>query len=83
MESSLSECGPVQGIIDGALAEDLASGDVTGRVTVSAQTRWRARLVAKTRLVVAGGAVARQVFRTVEPEISCQIHLRDGLLADA
>lgn len=81
MESSLSECGPVQGIIDAALAEDLASGDVTGRVTVSAQTRWRARLVAKTRQVVAGGAVARQVFRTVDPEISCQIHLRDGEVA--
>ena len=81
MESSLSECGPVQGIIDVALMEDLASGDVTGRVTVPAQTRWRARLVAKTRLVQAGVAVARQVFHTVDREIRCEVHLRDGEVA--
>lgn len=81
MESSLSECGPVQGIIDAALMEDLASGDVTGRVTVPAQTRWRARLVAKTRLVLAGAAVARQVFHTVDREVRCEVHLRDGEVA--
>jgi nicotinate-nucleotide pyrophosphorylase (carboxylating) len=81
MESSLSECGPVQGIIDAALTEDLASGDVTGRVTVPAQTRWRARLVAKSRLVLAGAAVARQVFHTVDREIHCHVHLRDGEVA--
>lgn len=81
MESSLSECGPVQGIIDAALMEDLASGDVTGRVTVSAQTRWKARLVAKARLVQAGAAVARQVFHTVDREIRCVVHLRDGEVA--
>ena len=81
MESSLSEVGPVQGIIDAALAEDLASGDVTGRVTVSPQTRWRARLVAKAKLVLAGGAVARQVFHTVDAAIVGQIHLRDGEVA--
>jgi nicotinate-nucleotide pyrophosphorylase (carboxylating) len=81
MESSLSECGPVQGIIDAALLEDLASGDVTGRVTVPAQVRWRARMVAKARLVVAGAAVARQVFQTVDREVRCEVHLRDGEVA--
>ncbi len=81
MESSLSEVGPVQGIIDAALLEDLASGDVTGRVTVPAQTRWKARLVAKSRLVLAGAAVARQVFHTVDRETHCEVHLRDGEVA--
>ena len=48
MESTLTitEIGPIDGIIAAALAEDLASGDVTGRVTVSAHTQWSARLVA-------------------------------------
>jgi len=81
MESSLSECGPVQGIIDAALQEDLASGDVTGRVTVPAQLRWRARMVVKARLVVAGVAVARQVFQTVDSGLRCEVHLRDGEVA--
>jgi len=81
MDSILSEIGPIAGIIDVALAEDLASGDVTGRVTVPAHTRWHARLVAKEKLVLAGGAVAGAVFRRVDPEISVQVHLRDGEVA--
>lgn len=81
MDSILSEIGPIAGIIDAALAEDLASGDVTGRVTVPAQVRWRARLVAKDKLVLAGGAVARAVFRRVDPEVTVQVHLRDGEVA--
>ena len=81
MDSILSEIGPIAGIIDAALAEDLASGDVTGRFTVPAHVRWRARLVAKDKLVLAGGAVVRAVFRRVDPEISVQVHLRDGEVA--
>ena len=83
MESTLSEIGPVMGIIDTALAEDLASGDVTGRVTVSAHTRWAARLVAKDKLVLAGGAIARAVFHRVDPDIRAEVLLRDGEVASA
>jgi nicotinate-nucleotide pyrophosphorylase (carboxylating) len=81
MDSILSEIGPIAGIIDAAIAEDLASGDVTGRVTVPAHTRWKARLVAKDKLVVAGGAVAKAVFQRVDPEISVEVHLRDAEVA--
>ena len=81
MDSILSEIGPITGIIDAALAEDLASGDVTGRVTVPAHTRWKARLVAKDKLVLAGGAVARAVFHRVDPEITAEVHLRDAEVA--
>lgn len=75
------EIGPIDGIVDAALAEDLASGDVTGRVTVSAHTQWRARLVAKGRLVFAGGAVARAVFLRVDPTIAVEVLLRDAEVA--
>lgn len=81
MESILSEIGPITGIIDAALAEDLASGDVTGRVTVPAHTRWRARLVAKEKLVMAGGAVARAVLHRVDAEIAVEVHLRESEVA--
>ncbi len=83
MESTLTFCeiGPVDGIIAAALAEDLASGDVTGRVTVSAHTQWSARLVAKERLVFAGGAVAKAVFHRVDPAIAVEVLLRDAEVA--
>jgi len=83
MESTLTFCeiGPVDGIISAALAEDLASGDVTGRVTVSAHTRWSARVIAKQRLVFAGGAVARAVFHRVDPAVEAGVLLRDGEVA--
>ena len=85
MESTLTFCeiGPVDGIISAALAEDLASGDVTGRVTVSAHTRWSARVIAKQRLVFAGGAVARAVFHRVDPAVEVGVLLRDGEVAAA
>lgn len=83
MESTLSEIGPVLGIIDAALAEDLASGDVTGRVTVPAHSRWQARLVAKDKLVLAGAAVARAVFQRVDPATHVEVLLRDGEVAAA
>ena len=83
MESTLTFCeiGPVDGIITAALAEDLASGDVTGRVTVGPHTHWSARLVAKERLVFAGGAVAKAVFHRVDPAIAVEVLLRDAEVA--
>ncbi len=81
MESSISELGSVLPVIDVALAEDLASGDVTSRVTVAAHTRWQAQLIAKSRLVVAGGAVARAVFTRVDPHVTATLRLRDGEIA--
>ncbi len=83
MESTLTFCeiGPVDGIIAAALAEDLASGDVTGRVTVGPHTQWSARLVTKDRLVFAGGAVAKAVFHRVDPAIAVEVLLRDAEVA--
>lgn len=83
MESTLTLCeiGPVDGIITAALAEDLASGDVTGRVTVGPHTHWSARLVAKERLVFAGGTVAKAVFHRVDPAIAVEVLLRDAEVA--
>lgn len=77
--TEISEVGSeVLGIVERALAEDLASGDVTARVTVPAGTVSRARMVAKAPLVVAGMAVARAVFSRVDPSIGVEVAVKDG-----
>lgn len=78
MHEAFSEVGAYDAIIEVALAEDLASGDVTSRSTVAADTRGRARLVAKAPIVVAGLFVAEAVFRRVEPDVEFVSHAREG-----
>lgn len=78
MHEAWSELGSFAAIIETALAEDLASGDVTGRSTVAADATARARLVAKTPLVLAGLEVAAAVFRRVEPAATFVALARDG-----
>lgn len=74
----VAELGGVLEIIDRALAEDLASGDVTSRVSVPAETQARARLVAKAPLVTAGLGVAAAVFRRVDPSAQVELVVADG-----
>ncbi|MEO7093336.1 MAG: carboxylating nicotinate-nucleotide diphosphorylase [Polyangiales bacterium] len=54
-------------IIDRALEEDLAGGDVTTDACVPPDVRATATFVARTELVVAGLAVAERVFARVAP----------------
>lgn len=79
MRDPWSELGPaVATIIRTALAEDLASGDVTGRATIDRDVRARAHMVAKAPLVVAGLHVAAAVFFEVEPGVAFTPYVRDG-----
>lgn len=78
MHEAWSELGSVAALIEAALLEDLASGDVTGRVTVPADARARARMVAKSELVLAGLDVAAAVFRRVDPNVGLDALARDG-----
>ncbi len=75
----LSETGPdVDAIIERALAEDLASGDVTSRAIVPVALQRRARMVAKAPLVMAGGAIVERVFARVEPAVEVTRTIQDG-----
>lgn len=65
-------------IIDRALAEDLASGDVTSRASVPTDTETSARLIAKAPLCLAGIAVAAAAFHRVDPRIVVEPLVRDG-----
>jgi len=58
-----------QGLLDLALAEDIGSGDVTSLAVVDPDREGQARIEARAPLVVCGLAIARAVFRQVDPEL--------------
>ena len=69
-----------QSLIDRALAEDLADGpDVTTLATVPDGQLVRARLTPRQPGVLAGGAIAAQMFRTViGPDVAVEHLVGDG-----
>ena len=68
----------IQAIIELALAEDIGSGDVTTAATVPADRHYEGRMVVKASGVVAGLAVARQVFTTVDARVEFTKVRADG-----
>ena len=68
----------LQRIIRTALQEDIGTGDVTTQSTVDPATPGQAELVAKEDFVLAGIAVAEQVFRELDAEVSFEALVEDG-----
>jgi nicotinate-nucleotide pyrophosphorylase (carboxylating) len=69
----LAELGPIDRIIDSALAEDLDGGDVTTRATVAADQTAAGMIIAKQTLVCAGGPVVARVFERVDPSVEVEL----------
>ncbi len=61
-----------------ALEEDVGSGDITSEWSVPAATTARAVLVAKASGVIAGLAVASEVFRQLDPAIAFEPAVAEG-----
>lgn len=78
MSFDFSELGPVDRIIDNALAEDLDAGDVTTRATVSADQAAAAMIIAKQTLVCAGGPVVARVFEKVDADLEVERSTAEG-----
>ena len=76
------ELGDLDGIIDRALAEDLAAGDVTARATVPPNTSAKATLVAKSELVVCGLPVAARVFAKLDASAKFRARRNEGEKVD-
>lgn len=79
----LAELGAIATIIDAALAEDLASGDLTGRLTVPPGAQASAWIVAKQPLVFCGGPVAERVFDRVDRGVEVVVEVVDGTPVEA
>lgn len=65
-------------IVDRALAEDCAWGDVTTHALIPSDASGKASIMAKSPGVLAGVEVARLVFHRVDPSLSFQALLSDG-----
>jgi len=70
-------------LVERALEEDLAGGDVTTQAVVEEETRAVARAVARTPLVVCGTDLFARVFYTVDPGLRVERYLPDGARAAA
>jgi nicotinate-nucleotide pyrophosphorylase (carboxylating) len=73
----------VQAIIDRALVEDIAWGDVTTQALVPPTQRARARALFKRGGVVAGVPVFLQTFRTLDPDLRAEVHVPDGMQVES
>ncbi len=71
------------GIVSAALAEDVGPGDITSEFFVAATRRAEARIVARERAVVAGTAVAEEVFRQADPGLAVRITAGEGTVVEA
>lgn len=64
--------------ISRALAEDLGPGDITSECFIPPEHKSVARIIAKENAVLAGMAVAGEVFRQVDPATGIESTRRDG-----
>ena len=72
----------VDRLVELALSEDLAGGDLTTEATVSVSDRAIARAVAHSPLVVCGGDVFARVFYRVDPGVRVERRIADGERAE-
>ncbi len=68
----------IQQIVQAALAEDLGCGDLTSNCILSESMTAKARILTKEDIVVAGLAVAKEVFHQIDDTLTLTFHHRDG-----
>jgi nicotinate-nucleotide pyrophosphorylase (carboxylating) len=73
----------IDDLVDRALAEDLAGGDLTTEATIDPTVRAIGRALARTELVVAGGDVFARAFYRLDPGVRVERLLAEGALAKA
>jgi nicotinate-nucleotide pyrophosphorylase (carboxylating) len=68
----------VEQVIENALAEDLASGDVTTGALIPPDLEGRSSILVKDDGVLAGMEVAQAVFGHVDPALRVEVLIKDG-----
>lgn len=74
----LNEQDFIQRMIDLAIAEDVATGDITSDAIVPPNEPIMAEFRTKAAGVISGVAIAQQVFATIDPSIEWQPFVHDG-----
>ncbi len=65
-------------ILQGALIEDVGTGDITSQLLVPEHCRGQSTLLMRESGVIAGLTVAQRVFHLVDPSIQCTWSIKDG-----
>jgi nicotinate-nucleotide pyrophosphorylase (carboxylating) len=74
----------IEPIVRHALEEDLGrAGDITSELTVAADARSTARLIARQAGTISGLVAAERAFRLVDPAVSFAVHTPDGASVQA
>ncbi len=68
----------IQSFIDAALKEDIGTGDYSSLAAIPEGTRSRTKLLIKSEGMVAGVALAKQIFYTVDSTLEMTINIEDG-----
>jgi nicotinate-nucleotide pyrophosphorylase (carboxylating) len=72
-----------EAIVDLALAEDLAAGDVTTESCIASGAKAVAHAVARKPMVACGGPVLARVFEKIDPErVSFEAHVEEGAFVE-
>jgi len=69
-------------IVDLALKEDLASGDVTTEACIAESAKTVAHAVARKPMVACGGPVFRRVFEKIDPSVAFEARVEEGATVD-
>jgi nicotinate-nucleotide pyrophosphorylase (carboxylating) len=73
----------IRKIVQAALEEDIGFGDLTSNALFPSGISAHAQIVAKEAMVVAGLAVAQEVFSQIDSSLQLKFHQRDGAWAKA
>lgn len=68
----------ISNLITQALVEDIGSGDHSGAACIPTTAQGRAKLLAKDSGIIAGLAIAEEVFKQVDPSSKLSFFLKDG-----
>lgn len=65
-------------IINNALSEDIKSGDITTKATISKSKKGTGKFLVKADGIIAGLEIVKVVFKTVDPKIKFKASIKDG-----
>ena len=68
----------LQAFIDSALAEDVGDGDHSTLASIAEKAQSTARLLVKDQGVLAGVALAQEIFKYVDKDVQMKVFLEDG-----
>jgi len=77
-EPLINQWDMVEDLVERALEQDIASGDVTTDAVIPAGLEARAHILVKVDGVLAGVAVLEAVFRCVDPGLQVEVLKQDG-----